>query len=154
MVDDGYNNHRIHDATKNNKVLAEYDFIQGDSTTSIGPGDFPGQGNHGMYTYSALSGFKEGTLIGPAYGASFLLAKTEVIGSETPIEEDYYVQGLEWLEQNGADLVSSSLGYIDWYTYDSLRLPRLRPEKEYFSSLQWVTKAGFSLIVVAKLFQA
>jgi subtilisin family serine protease len=120
MVDDGYNNHLVHDATKNNTVLAEFDFIQGDSTTSIEPGENSGQGNHGMYTYSALSGFKEGTLIGPAYGASFLLAKTEVIGSETPIEEDYYVQGLEWLEQSGADLVSSSLGYIDWYTYDSL----------------------------------
>lgn len=120
MVDDGYNNHSVHDATRNNTVLAEFDFIQGDSNTSIQPGDFPGQGDHGMFTFSALSGFREGILIGPAYGASFLLAKTEVIGSETPVEEDYYVQGLEWLEQNGADLVSSSLGYIDWYTYDSL----------------------------------
>ena len=120
MVDDGYNNHRVHAATRNNNVLAEYDFIQGDSNTSIQSGDVPGQGDHGMFTYSALSGFKEDTLIGPAYGASFLLAKTEVIGSETPVEEDYYVQGLEWLEQSGADLVSSSLGYIDWYTYDSL----------------------------------
>ncbi len=120
MVDDGYNNHSIHAATRNNTVLAEFDFIQGDSNTSIQAGDFPGQGEHGMFTFSAMSGFKEDMLIGPAYGASFLLAKTEVMGSETPIEEDYYVQGLEWLEQNGADLVSSSLGYIDWYTYDSL----------------------------------
>jgi subtilisin family serine protease len=120
MVDDGYNNHRLHEATSANTVLAEYDFIQGDTTTSVEPGEYSGQGNHGMYTYSALSGFKEGSLVGPAYGSSYLLAKTEIITSETQVEEDLYVQGLEWLEQQGADIVSSSLGYIDWYTYADL----------------------------------
>lgn len=120
MVDDGYNNHRIHEATAGNRVLAEYDFIQNDGNTSYETGEYPGQGNHGMYTYSSLSGFRPGSLIGPAYGSSYLLAKTEVIGSETQIEEDLYVQGLEWLEQQGADVVSSSLGYIDWYTYTDL----------------------------------
>ncbi|MBE0556524.1 MAG: S8 family serine peptidase [Proteobacteria bacterium] len=120
MVDDGYNNHRVHEATAGNRVLAEYDFIQDDTNTSYEQGDYPGQGNHGMYTYSALAGFKEGSLIGPAHGSSFLLAKTEVVGSETQIEEDLYVQGLEWLEQQGADIVSSSLGYIDWYNYQDL----------------------------------
>ncbi len=120
MIDDGYNNHRVHEATAGNNVLAEYDFIQGDENTSFEAGDYPGQGNHGMYTYSALSGFTPGALIGPAHGSSFLLAKTEVIGSETQIEEDLYVQGLEWLERQGADIVSSSLGYIDWYTYADL----------------------------------
>ncbi len=112
MVDDGYTNHSVHEATKNNTVIAEYDFIKGDSITSYQPGDDAGQGSHGMYTYSALSGFQPGFLIGPAYGASFLLAKTEVAATETRIEEDYYVQGLEWLEQQGADLVSSSLAYF------------------------------------------
>lgn len=120
MLDDGYNNHRTHESTAANHVLAEYDFIQGDANTSIGPGEVSGQGDHGMYTYSALSGYREGALIGPAYGSSFLLAKTEITATETQIEEDLYVQGLEWLEQQGADVVSSSLGYIDWYTYAQL----------------------------------
>ena len=120
MVDDGYNNHRVHESTAANRVLAEYDFIQGDANTSVGPGEDPGQGDHGMYTYSALSGHRGGALIGPAYGSSFLLAKTEITATETQIEEDLYVQGLEWLEQQGADIVSSSLGYIDWYTYAQL----------------------------------
>ena len=120
MLDDGYNNHRSHEATAANHVLAEHDFIQGDDNTSIALGESPGQGDHGMYTYSALSGYREGALIGPAYGSSYLLAKTEITATETRIEEDLYVQGLEWLEQQGADVVSSSLGYIDWYTYAQL----------------------------------
>ena len=46
MIDDGFNNHRVHEATAANNVLAEYDFIQGDVNTSFEAGDYPGQGNH------------------------------------------------------------------------------------------------------------
>jgi subtilisin family serine protease len=37
-----------------------------------------------------------------------------------PIEEDQYVAGLEWGESLGADIASSSLGYIDWYEFEDL----------------------------------
>lgn len=120
MVDDGYTNHRVHNAMKNIRVLAEYDFIQRDSNTSRAPGEFFAQGLHGAYTLSALAGFENGKLVGPAYGASLLLAKTEVDSVEVQVEEDLYVEGLEWLERMGADIVSSSLGYIDWYTFRDL----------------------------------
>ena len=120
MVDDGYNNHHVHDAMKNIRVLAEYDFIQRDSNTSVAPNENDSQGNHGAYTLSALAGFASGKLIGSGYGASLLLAKTEVATSETQVEEDYYVEGLAWLESLGADVISSSLGYIDWYDFEDL----------------------------------
>jgi hypothetical protein len=120
MVDDGYTNHRVHSAMKNIRVLAEYDFIQRDSNTSRAPGEFFAQGLHGAYTLSALAGFENGKLVGPAYGASLLLAKTEVDSVEVRVEEDLYVEGLEWLERMGAEIVSSSLGYIDWYTFRDL----------------------------------
>jgi hypothetical protein len=35
-------------------------------------------------------------------------------------EEDDYVRALEWAESLGADVVSSSLGYFDWYTYSDM----------------------------------
>ena len=35
-------------------------------------------------------------------------------------EEDNYVAGLEWGEENGADVVSTSLGYLDWYEYSDM----------------------------------
>jgi subtilisin family serine protease len=42
------------------------------------------------------------------------------VPTETPIEEDYYVAGLEFIEARGADVATSSLGYIDWYTQANL----------------------------------
>jgi subtilisin family serine protease len=49
-----------------------------------------------------------------------ILCKTEDTTSETPIEEDYYVAGLEFIEANGGDMATSSVGYIDWYSQDDL----------------------------------
>jgi serine protease AprX len=111
MLDDGYNNHAVHPALKNIKVLAEYDFLQKDTNTSVAPGENTTQGFHGQTTLSAIGGFDNGKLIGVAYGASFILAKTEVDSTETRVEEDYWVAGLEWEERGGAEIVSSSLGY-------------------------------------------
>ena len=60
-------------------------------------------------------GFHPGDLIGPAYGASFVLARTEIVAQEIQAEEDYWVAASEWMESLGVDIISSSLGYIDWY---------------------------------------
>jgi hypothetical protein len=110
MVDDGYR-WRPHEAMKNIRVLEEYDFINKDTLTENEGDDPYAQDSHGTLTFSTLAGFKEGVLIGPAFNASFYLAKTEVHNSEMPVEEDYWAQGLEWLEAKGAAVVSSSLGY-------------------------------------------
>lgn len=99
------------------RVLAEYDFIFDDSETANEAEDYSSQWNHGTYTWSTLGGAKEGTLYGPAYGASFILAKTEDVRSETSVEEDNWAEAVEWADSIGADVISSSLGYSDWYTY-------------------------------------
>jgi serine protease AprX len=119
MLDTGYN-YKMHEAFQHLKVLGEYDVINQDSVTNNEEGDPSSQVSHGTITLSALAGFKGGKLIGPAYGASFLLAKTEVSNSETKVEEDNWVAGLEWMERNGVDVVSSSLGYNDWYDYSDM----------------------------------
>ena len=111
MLDDGFNNHTVHPALKNIKVIAEHDFVQGDSNTSVAPGEYSSQGFHGETTLSTIGGYDSGKLIGVAYGASFILAKTEVDSTETRVEEDYWVSGLEWEERLGAEIVTSSLGY-------------------------------------------
>lgn len=79
-----------------------------------------GQHWHGTAILGTIGAYKPDTLIGGAYDAAFYLAKTEDITREEPIEEDFYVAGLQWIEANGADLATSSLGYIDWYTQDDL----------------------------------
>jgi subtilisin family serine protease len=70
-----------------------------------------------------LAGRKAGTYVGSAYGASFLLARTENGASETPVEMVTWGLGAEWADSAGADVISSSLGYstfndpADNYTY-------------------------------------
>jgi serine protease AprX len=100
-----------HSATKNNNVIAEYDFIQKDSITANQIGDVPSQDYHGSICFSTVSGFQQDSLIGIAPFAIFMLAKTEDIPTEQHLEEDNYAAAVEWSEALGADLISSSLGY-------------------------------------------
>jgi hypothetical protein len=79
------------------------------------PEDDPGAQSHGTSTWSVLGGLAPGQIYGPAYNASFLLAKTEDIRSETPVEEDNWMAAMEWADSLGADVISSSLSYSDWY---------------------------------------
>jgi len=76
------------------------------------------QSRHGTAVWSLLGGYLPGRLIGAAYKAEFLLAKTERMGSETRIEEDYYVAAVEWADSMGADIISSSLGYRDFDNFE------------------------------------
>jgi serine protease AprX len=97
-----------HEAFATTSIVGERDFVNGlDSVRDSVDA-------HGTATLSVLGGFREGELIGPAYGASFLLAMTEDTRSETPIEEDNWVAAAEWAEALGADVISSSLGYVDF----------------------------------------
>lgn len=110
LLDTGFD-WKNHEALKNLHVLDEYDFVFHDSVTADQSNDEPGQDSHGTYVFSVIGGYKDSILIGAAYGASFILAKTEDIRSETHIEEDNYAAALEWMENLGVDVTSSSLGY-------------------------------------------
>ena len=109
-----------HAAFDSVEVIAQWDFINNDSIVTNEPGDPDDQHWHGTATLSVCGGYVPGELIGPAYGASFIVGKTEMTDEEIPIEEDYYVAGLEWADSLGADIVSSSLGYYDWYEFEDL----------------------------------
>lgn len=124
LLDTGFD--LSHEALRNVRVLAEYDFVNGDGETSDNPPeDDIGQDDHGTQVLSIIAGSSPGDFIGVAYGAQYLLAKTEKISHkgamfEHEIEEDWWVAGLEWAELNGADVVNSSLGYSDWYSYSDM----------------------------------
>jgi serine protease AprX len=99
------------------RLVATWDFIHGDSDVEDQNDQ---QRSHGTSVWSAVGGFVNDTLIGCAYGADFALAKTEQVDSEVVSEEDNWVAGAEWADSIGADVLSSSLGYNDWYTYQDM----------------------------------
>lgn len=119
MLDAGFRT--SHEVFGQARLIAQHDFVNDDGDVSqdfSDPDDY--SDSHGTGTWSLLGGYKPGELIGPAYGADFILAKTETENFERPIEEDYWVAGIEWAESLGAEVVSSSLGYIDWYTFEDM----------------------------------
>jgi subtilisin family serine protease len=121
MLDTGYYLH--HPALKHladsSRIIATYDFINSDEDVEdLSVADQ--QRSHGTYTLSALAGYVPDTLIGPAYNSEFVLAKTEIEDQEIKVEEDFWVAGIEWAESLGVDIVSSSLGYNDWYTWTDM----------------------------------
>lgn len=118
VLDTGFN--LVHEVFSNISIIDTYDFINSDSIVSQQPDDPEGQSNHGTAVLSILGGYSENVFSGGAPAAAFILAKTEDISDEYQAEEDYWVAGLEWLDETGADLVSSSLGYLDWYSYEDL----------------------------------
>ena len=101
-------------------VIAEWDFVDNDGDTSIESGDYWDQHTHGTMILGTLGAYYPNSFVGTAYDATFVLAKTEDVESEYPAEEDNYVAGLQFVESNGADMATSSLGYIDWYTQGDL----------------------------------
>jgi hypothetical protein len=101
-------------------VVAEWDFVNDDPHASPEPGDPATQHHHGTMVLGVLGAYMPGSLVGGSYEASFILCKTEDVTDEHPAEEDNYVAGLEFVEAHGGDLVTASLGYIDWYTQKDL----------------------------------
>jgi serine protease AprX len=113
MLDSGF---RItHEVFAGLDVVATRDFIHGDLNVDDDPNqDVPGQMTHGTWTLACVAGHKPGTFSGGAFAASVALGKTEDIGSETPVEMDYWQFGAEWADSLGADVISSSLGYSEF----------------------------------------
>ena len=69
-----------------------------------------GWNSHGTMTLSCIAGRIDGKDLGLATGAEFLLARTEV-NAEPFKEEVWWQMAVEWADRNGANIISSSLGY-------------------------------------------
>ena len=106
-------NHQAFDSLRS-RILATRDFV--DEKESVAPNNpNPAFGAHGVVTLSALAGFRPGSLIGPAYGASFVLMRTENDSATDlyPSEEDNWIAGIEWADSLGVQVTSTSLGYFE-----------------------------------------
>jgi serine protease AprX len=113
-----YQNHESFTTLPMN-VYRQYDFqLHIPNAYSVGSNT-----THGTNTLSLVGGYKPGKLIGPAFKSIFLVARTEVDTFERPVEMDNWVAAAQWADSLGADVITSSLGYLEFdagysgYTY-------------------------------------
>ena len=115
MLDGGF---RVtHNVFAGLTLVDAWDFVNDDGVVDNETGDPSDSNDHGTKTLSTIMGYEAGQHVGPAFGASVVLAKTEDVSQEVEIEEDNWVAGIEWLDTYGIDVASSSLGYMDWFTF-------------------------------------
>ncbi len=104
--DAGFSN-LTHEVFNTMTIVARKDFVTGQNNV-VAPH------SHRTLTLSTVGGFKEGQLIGPAFNSHYALARTEDASSETPAEEDNWAAAVEWADSLGADIITSSLGYLEF----------------------------------------
>jgi hypothetical protein len=103
--------------------IVELHCMRGDSITDGYASGHPDYWHprHGTEMLAIIGGYARNNYIGIAPAAQFIVAKTENPDTsppyEFPVEEDTWVNGLEWMEANGVDIVNSSLGYTHWYVW-------------------------------------
>ena len=116
VFDGGFPKVNTHNAFKhlrdNGRILKTWNFCDRKENVY-------GWNSHGTMTLSCIAGRMKGQDIGLATGAEFLLARTEV-EAEPFKEEVWWMQAVEWADRNGANIISSSLGYGKdrYYTKD------------------------------------
>lgn len=108
VFDAGFPDVNTHPAFKhmhdNNQIIKTWNFAKKKENVYLA-------NSHGRMVLSCIGGkINDTTWLGMAPDAQFLLARTE-INTEPLKEEVWWVQALEWADQNGADIVNSSLGY-------------------------------------------
>ncbi len=114
--------------------------------------DFFNTSSHGMSVLSTMAANVPGEIIGTAPQASYYLLKSEIVESESPLEEAFWVLAAEWADSAGANIITSSLGYSDFdgdeldYTYEDMdgktALCTRAAEKAFSKGMVVVVSAG------------
>lgn len=108
VFDGGFPKVNTHEAFKhlrdNHQIIKTWNFCNKKE-------DVYGWSTHGTMVLSCIAGIRHDSIqLGLATGAEFLLARTEV-DAEPFKEEVWWMQAMEWADKNGAQIISSSLGY-------------------------------------------
>lgn len=111
VLDAGFNNANnleVFDSLfMNDRILGTANFVNEEDiyNTSISA--------HGTNVLSTMGAYLPGEFVGTAPQASYYLIRTEDSADEYLLEEYYWVDGAEYAESVGADVINSSLGYTE-----------------------------------------
>ncbi len=111
LLDGGYSNTNTHAAFDsiwmNGQILGTKDFVEPGGNVFT-------QSSHGTAVLSTIASNVPGQLVGTAPKASFWLLRPEYVPTENLIEEYNWVSAAEFADSVGADIINSSLGYINF----------------------------------------
>ncbi|MEJ2596183.1 MAG: S8 family peptidase [bacterium] len=116
----GVQEHPVFDSLwANGQVLGARDFVNGGENVYTESG-------HGRSVLSTMAANSPGVMVGTAPGADYWLLRSEDVKSENVIEEFNWVSAAEFADSVGADVINSSLSYVDFdipawdYTHEKL----------------------------------
>lgn len=89
-----------------NRVIGKFNFFKGDTT------ELYTLGGHGTSVLSCMAALSNGSFVGTAPYARYYLLRSEVDTCEQIIEEYSWTSAIEYADSAGADIATSSLGYI------------------------------------------
>ncbi|WP_114782604.1 S8 family serine peptidase [Botryobacter ruber] len=104
---------------QNNKIKGTFDFVKKQENVYA-------EYSHGTSVLSTMAAYQPNQYIGTAFGANFILLRTEDVASEHKIEEINWLLAAEYADSAGADVLNSSIGYTTFqapspsYTYNNL----------------------------------
>jgi hypothetical protein len=107
ILDGGF--YTLHSVFKNTRIIKEFDFVTNEPTT-LNYNHLKGL-DHGTNVLSIVGGYKVNELIGIAYDANFILAKSDISTDRLKEEEINAVVASRWLFENGADVITTSLSF-------------------------------------------
>lgn len=89
------------------RVLGTWDYVQGNASVNE-------DNSHGANCFSIIASNRPGVIVGSAPHSKFWLLRTEDAATEYPVEEQNWAAGAEFADSAGVDMISSSLGYVDF----------------------------------------
>ncbi len=111
VCDGGYDyvdKHEVfEDMYNNDRLIGTRDFVHKNGSVYNGS-------SHGTSCLSLMAGNIPDKYVGTAPLASYFLCRTEDVSSENMIEEYNWVSAAEFLDSIGIDIISTSLGYVDF----------------------------------------
>jgi serine protease AprX len=89
------------------RVLGTWDYVANNASVNE-------DNSHGANCFSIIASNRPGVIVGSAPHSSFWLLRTEDAASEYPVEEQNWAAAAEFADSAGVDMISSSLGYVDF----------------------------------------
>jgi len=114
IIDAGF--YTIHPVFAKTRIIKEYDFVTNKATT-LNYNHIVGM-DHGTNVFSVVGGYDVNELIGIAYGANFILAKTDISTDRLKEEELNAVKASNWLFDNRAKVITTSLSFNKFLNAD------------------------------------